>query len=330
MNLFVGEFPPPYGGVAIKDKILYCDVYKPMGVKMINLVECKWRPYMTPFVGISLLWGLATARHVIIGVGTDRRRKIIMYFRRFLRGRRGLNTTIMHVMGGRIQRSIETDLGFKNLLSCLQSIWVETDGMKESLEIQGFTNVNVFPNCRTIRGSLPPREVGERIKYVYFSRICAEKGVDEIIKMVDELDNICLDFYGEIDPRYKSRFLTFLDRKSCVNYHGIFDSAEGDIYSELNQYDVLLFPTSWSGEGVPGILVESKMAGITAYVSDWNYNSFIVKDGIEGIVLSEGLEKTMRKMTSSEVMQLKIGAYESRMNYCIENFREALQSEVCI
>lgn len=45
----------------------------------------------------------------------------------------------------------------------------------------------------------------------------------------------------------------------------------------------LLLPSKWSGEGVPGALVESKMAGIAAIVSDWNFNAEIVKNDSEGI-----------------------------------------------
>ena len=85
MNLFIGELPPPYGGVAVKDKLVYQEVYKSAGVKMLNLVECKWKPYKTPIVGLKMLWGLLRAKHVIIGVGTKGRLKTIMKLRKFLK-----------------------------------------------------------------------------------------------------------------------------------------------------------------------------------------------------------------------------------------------------
>lgn len=52
-----------------------------------------------------------------------------------------------------------------------------------------------------------------------------------------------------------------------------------DVYEELNNYDIMLLPTRWEGEGVSGALIESKMAGITAIVSDWHVNSETVRDG---------------------------------------------------
>ena len=33
MNVFVGELPPPYGGVAVKDKLMFQQIYEPSGVK---------------------------------------------------------------------------------------------------------------------------------------------------------------------------------------------------------------------------------------------------------------------------------------------------------
>lgn len=329
MNLFIGELPPPYGGVAVKDKLVYKEVYEPSGVKMLNLVECKWKPYMIPVVGVKMLWGLARAEHVIIGVGTNGRRKLILKLRKLLRGEKGLSSTVMLVMGGHIQETVKEDVSLKNLLNKNQSVWVETQGMKNSLEGQGFSNVKIFPNCRTDFGAIPPKEVGNKIKYVFFSRICAEKGVDEIFRTVSKLKKgWSLDFYGEIAKEYKNTFESYLRMFPSIHYHGVFDATSGNVYKELNQYDVMLLPTRWIGEGVPGVLVEAKMAGITAIVSDWSFNPEIVVDGVEGIVIHKPLEEIMNEMTPRKTMSLKMGAYESRNRYCINTYVAQLLADI--
>lgn len=76
-----------------------------------------------------------------------------------------------------------------------------------------------------------------------------------------------------------------------------------------------MLPSKWSGEGVPGALVESKMAGIAAIVSDWNFNAEIVKNDSEGIVLKEKLSNVLNKINSQKMMELKVGAFESRKRY---------------
>ena len=211
MNVFVGELPPPYGGVAVKDKLMFQQIYEPSGVKMINLVECKWKPWKTPIVGGNLIASLLRAEHVIIGVGTSRRCKIIMSLRKILKGNRGLTTTHMIVMGGNLQNVTKEDKSLCNLLKKCGSLWVETNGMKQSLEEQGLKNIKIFPNCRTDSNSLAPQNVEKTIKYVYFSRICEEKGVDEITDAVKESNGQwTVDFYGEVATEYKDKFENFL------------------------------------------------------------------------------------------------------------------------
>lgn len=248
MNVFVGELPPPYGGVAVKDKLMFQQIYEPSGVKMINLVECKWKPWKTPIVGGNLIASLLRAEHVIIGVGTSRRCKIIMSLRKILKGNRGLTTTHMIVMGGNLQNVTKEDKSLCNLLKKCGSLWVETNGMKQSLEEQGLKNIKIFPNCRTDSNSLAPQNVEKTIKYVYFSRICEEKGVDEITDAVKESNGQwTVDFYGEVATEYKDKFENFLKEYPQIKYHGVYDATNGNVYKELNQYDAILLPSKWSG-----------------------------------------------------------------------------------
>ena len=54
------------------------------------------------------------------------------------------------------------------------------------------------------------------------------------------------------------------------------------------------------------------MAGIAAIVSDWNFNAEIVKNDSEGIVLKEKLSNVLNKINPQKMMELKVGAFESR------------------
>lgn len=114
----------------------------------------------------------------------------------------------------------------------------------------------------------------------------------------------------------------------------MFDAVEHDVYAELNQYDVLLLPTRWKGEGVSGALIESKMAGITAIVSDWNINGEVVHNDSEGVVLpvtsAESLADTVIALSKDpeRVYVLKKGAFASRKRYCIDTYRQTLIDQV--
>jgi glycosyltransferase involved in cell wall biosynthesis len=335
-SVFIGELPPPYGGVAVKDKLVYETVFKELGIEMIDLVECKRTPLKVPYILFKVIAGMTRGRKVIIGVGTPRRRKILLQMQKYLGGKKGLKKVLMLGMGGRMHQLDSKDLRMRKLMCQIGSIWVETNGMISEMQRLGISNVYLFPNCRTDIGSMPPRECNHEIlKLVFFSRICQEKGVDIIIDAIDRLPSCCtIDFYGEIASNYKDVFEKFLQTHPTIVYHGVFDATNGEVYRELNKYDVMLLPSLWVGEGVPGALVESKMAGITAIVSDWNFNKEIVVDGVEGIVLktcdSDALIKAVNRlyMNRAMVMDMKQNAFESRSRYDIETYKDNLQKAV--
>ena len=87
-----------------------------------------------------------------------------------------------------------------------------------------------------------------------------------------------------------------------VSYKGVFTGSDVEKYNELSVYDVLLLPTRWKNEGVPGILVEAKIAGLAEIVSSQNYNAEIVTDGEDGVVLRDNSIDSLRKaiLTLSE------------------------------
>lgn len=328
MDLYIGEFPSPYNGVSVKNSLLYSEIFLAKGVKKLDIAECKRSPWKIPFVGIKLLIGVLFADHVLIGVGTDGRRKFIMTLRRLLRGRAGMKRTVMVSMGGRLHLVASKDRKLYKQLSQIGSILVETNGIAEGLRSSGLSNVFVIPNCRTLDGAIAPNQVGENVKFVYFSVVCAEKGMDEVISAVEEIKSgYTIDIYGEIVDRYKDTFQGFLQKHPEVHYRGVFNSASGNVYKELNQYDVMLFPSHWNGEGVPGTLVESKIAGITAIASDWNFNKEIVIDGVEGIILKDSLTDTMIHLIEhkDKLYRLKVGAFKSRIRYNIKNYERDLK-----
>lgn len=325
MNVFVGELPPPYGGVAIKDKLLYKEIYESADVKFLDLMECKRRPLILPFIALRLIWYMAVAEHVIIGVGSVGRHKILLMMRKLLRGTRGLSSTHVISMGGRLHSLVKNDKILSVLNKLCGGVWVETEGIKIGLEEQGFKNIRIFPNCRSGENVCEPKPVEQKIKYVYFSRICQEKGMDEIMQAVDACNGSwSLDLYGEVSTEYKSRFEEFIAKHPEVKYHGVFDSTNGNVYQELNKYDAMLLPSKWKGEGVPGTLVESKMAGIAAIVSEWNFNAEVVINEAEGIVLHRDLALELNEMTAEKMEKFKWGAYESRARYDIITYEDEL------
>ena len=140
-------------------------------------------------------------------------------------------------------------------------------------------------------------------------------------------------FYGEIRKDYEQEFRCAVHGISNVTYHGVFSGSTDAVYRELGQYDVLLLPTRWKAEGLPGILVEAKIAGVPAVVSDHNFNREIVEHNCDGIVISEiTVEKLFHALNDLDtdrqrLLEMKLASRESGKAYyidsCAENvFRE--------
>ena len=156
--------------------------------------------------------------------------------------------------------------------------------------------------------------------------VTTDKGIDIILDTAKSLPEIEFHIYGEIDSVYRDTFTIELRHLPNAIYHGVFKGRDTEVYEELSKYDVMLFPTRWKNEGVPGVLVESKIAGVPAVVSDICYNAEIVEDGISGIVLKENISKnladtiTFLDKNRVELYKLKVGAKRSAEMYYIENY----------
>lgn len=85
-----GEFPPPYGGVAVKDQLIFQNIFQGMNTQLIDLVGCKRMPYKTPVIFCQMVAGMVASSAVIIGVGTTWRRKVLLLLQRLLTGSRGM------------------------------------------------------------------------------------------------------------------------------------------------------------------------------------------------------------------------------------------------
>lgn len=131
--------------------------------------------------------------------------------------------------------------------------------------------------------SPPPRYFSDNLRIAFVSRIMKDKGLDVLKQICDKMKQrsldkfFSIDFYGEIiDDYYEQN----LKKEPNMRYCGILDSSR--IIPTLKNYDALIFPSHYEGEGCPGILIEGMAAGIPIIASDWKYNSEFVIDGYNG------------------------------------------------
>lgn len=164
------------------------------------------------------------------------------------------------------------------------------------------------------------------MRCVFFSLISPDKGSDLVLEAAKALPDVLFDFYGHIEPGYEEPFRKQIDGLPNAVYHGLFKTEGENVYDKLHEYDLLLLPTKCKTEGVPGVLVEAKIAAVPAVVSDIAYNAEIIEDGRNGTVLSSNdaaaLTQAIARLDVDRetLYHLKTGAKTSAEQYYIETY----------
>lgn len=198
------------------------------------------------------------------------------------------------VIGGNLDSYVKEIPKFKKYLNSFRVNWVETYQLKSKLELLGITNCVVMPNFKRLE-IVDSKTLNNKYEAPYrfctFSRVMKEKGIESAIRAIEEVnaekgEEYCqLDIYGQIDERYKDRFDAVMNATSnSIKYLGLVPYNDSVKY--LKKYYAMLFPTTWDGEGFPGTVIDSFSAGLPVVASDWNSNSEIITNGVNGIIYS--------------------------------------------
>lgn len=321
---YLGTFPPPFGGVTTKNSNLYFALSKKNKIGKIDFSKIKCKNIVELFRFIAVLFN--PKNYFVIGIAGKKTRKRFCKLLYYM-NRKAMSRSLIFLMGGSVSHDIATDTEYQNYISTYKAVYVETQGMKSELENVGLKNILIYPNCR-----FKPQNIKKEYKRpgnlrcVFFSRVTPDKGIDIILDAAKKLFNVDFHLYGEIDSNYSDTFSNILSNLTNVTYHGVFKGKEAEVYEKLSKYDVMLLPTKWKNEGVPGVLVESKIAGVPSIVSDICYNAEIVENGVSGIVLKENTVCNLvgaieiLDNNRAELYRLKVGAKQSAETYYIENY----------
>jgi glycosyltransferase involved in cell wall biosynthesis len=332
--IYLGQFPPPYGGVTVKNKLIFEELRKYIDITQSSFFNSSKNILVRSLSLISTI--LSRESFLILGLSKNSLIKITKIL--YVCNKSLMRRSIVMVMGGTFANAIQHDEYIQRCLKEYKHIYVEAYGMEKALNKVNILNTSVFPNCRKMYNKNIEQKItndnGE-LKCLYFSLISKEKGADILVDSVKLLNkqnaNIRFDFYGHIEDEYLSEFQNSVQGVRNINYNGVFKAKNSiELYEKLSEYDILIFPTRWKNEGVPGILVESKIAGLPAIVSNINYNSEIVEDGINGLVLTNNAPNELAEKIKDvyfdrkKLNLLKYNAKESSSKYFIENYLENL------
>ncbi len=170
-----------------------------------------------------------------------------------------------------------------------------------------------FPNVRKVN-SIKIRQSTYLKRFIFCSQVYKTKGIDEILNVSNKLPNdYIINLYGPLkDLKYTDKY--FANFKA--NYRGQLMPSE--VQNILSEYDVLLLPTYYDGEGYPGIIIEAYSLGLPVITTDWKSISEIATNDT-GVIIKIKDEKSLEDAILSfnmDIYKIKsLNAYKASKQF---------------
>jgi glycosyltransferase involved in cell wall biosynthesis len=128
---------------------------------------------------------------------------------------------------------------------------------------------------------------------LYVGRITTEKGIIELIKAVQKLDNITLKIIGDVNslgstPEFRNQLMTEIAASNSVTLVGI--KKQNELAEFYNWADFLICP-SIGNEGLPKTITEGAVVGLPIIASNRGGVKEIVKNGLNGVIIEEPINE---------------------------------------
>ena len=212
------------------------------------------------------------------------------------------------------------------MLRHIEGIHAETKRLKRELEdYYHYSNVDIFPNFRFFEFT-PQESESDKLRLVFMARVTKKKGLDWIFALADHIAakgqqaKYSITFFGPVAVDDRQYFDEKVAQYDFVEYRSTLQPA--DIHDTLSRYDLMLLPTHYYTEGLPGSVVDAYISGIPVIVTEWKHAREFVDDGKSGYIvpfeggLPQMIERVEMLCENRELLrQLKANALVKRMEF---------------
>lgn len=281
--LFIGPISQKrevIGGATIKNRCLI-DYLNKNNIKLKILDTDNWQKNIL-FILIKLFYFLLFRNEKKIVLSTSA--KGTYYFLRFFYIFNWRKKEIYFFqVGGTTTELLEKKIYDIRFFKNITKIYVETNKMVEILKKLGLNQVEYLPNFKNFEiKDRSKKKINIPLQIVFFSRIEEEKGIELIFNMLSivnrEKIKVKVDFYGPIQNNYKNIFEEKIKNYEEVRYCGILNPKEEKTYDILGKYDLMLFPTCYENEGIPGSIIDALISSLPIIAARWkNYQQVLDK-----------------------------------------------------
>lgn len=318
-------------GQTIKTKIITNELEEKLGKLNVEKIDTHDGLKRLPIIFLKSFKAFIKSQDIIIMPATNGLKVIVpMYFFLNVIFRKKLHYI---VIGGWLDKYLNKHKFIEKMLKKFRYIYIETTSTKKKLEKRGFENLCIMPNCKKLE-IINSNDIvyynSEPYKVCIFSRIVKEKGVEDAIDVVKSINEMYqreilnLDLYGSIDKEYEQEFLVIKKNlPSYIKYCGEVNYAK--TVQVIKNYFLLLFPTKFYTEGIPGTVIDALSSGVPVVASKWENVSDIIEDGKCGYVYEfnnkEEFKKVLLKVIDNPelVNNIKINCIDEAKKYMVEN-----------
>ena len=284
----VGYVEETSSGQVIRTRILrqaLVEHYGEKGVYMIN--TSSYTRHAIPIVLRTIASLFVADTYIVILSGNGRKVffPILRFFKKVF-GKRVLN----NVIGGDYAESVRKYPKYIKYSNSFDVNWVQMPSMKREVENEGIRNVEVLPNSKPLV-IVKPEDLAQNsakpYRFCTFSRVSKAKGTELAIEAIERINRQAgetvaeLTIFGKPDEDYAEEFKQVMARSTdAIRYGGViaFDQAS----KVLSDYYMLLFPTTFYGEGFPGTILDAYASGLPVLASDWKFNPELIESGKTG------------------------------------------------
>lgn len=255
-------------GQTIKTKMVY-DLLKENNeydLRSLNSYNWKKRPFSLFFKTIRA----AKKSDIVIFLPAHNGIKVFLPLLTMFKSKK--TKLILCAIGSWLPELLRNNTKLLKYSKLVNEYWVETKLMIEGLNKIGLNNVYKINNFKplTPNKTLKTYNGKDELKLCIFSRVSPIKGINDAIDVVSDLNkesvDVSLDIYGPIEDGYGDRFYK---KMQCDNikYHGSINPL--DSTKILSKYHMLLFPTRYIGEGIPGTIIDALFSGLPILTSEY-------------------------------------------------------------
>lgn len=341
----LGPLPPPLGGATVLFDLLVRELGKHNDLELTVIrTNHAGSPLMRSFHLIHVLWQTLRALH-----STD-----VVTLHASLRGalrfcpilslvcRMSRTPWIFRGFGGGYAEWYERVPAWRRWLfdhSLLRAnvVLLETQQLVEYFQARApWSRIAWFPNHRRFERNVEATPAKDTCRFVYLGHVQPSKGVLLLRDAACRLKPTAkVDIYGPLREGLDAAQI----ESEYTRYCGTV--APEEVASLLGTYDALVFPTMYSGEGYPGVVLEAYGAGLPVITTRFRAIPEIVDDSCGILIAPNSVSELVDAMAivqrdaalrarlaagaARKAQQFEVGSWSGNF---LENCRNALRGGV--